>query len=70
MSSIVTYFLDNPGGALSLLVRNDEAIKNWEKAVGLDHSFAFAAYNLALDYLEKGDKAKGHWRTVLDIPSS
>ncbi|HUT08702.1 MAG TPA: sulfatase-like hydrolase/transferase, partial [Candidatus Latescibacteria bacterium] len=46
------------GGALNLLGRNDEAIINWEKALELDPSFAFAAYNLALAYLEKGDKAK------------
>jgi arylsulfatase A-like enzyme/Flp pilus assembly protein TadD len=46
------------GGALRILGRNDEAIKNWEKAVELDPAFAFAAYNLAVAYLEKGDKAK------------
>jgi len=46
------------GGALRILGRNDEAIKNWEKAVELDPSFAFAAYNLAVAYLEKGDKVK------------
>ncbi|MBE0713822.1 MAG: tetratricopeptide repeat protein [Candidatus Aminicenantes bacterium] len=46
------------GGALRILGQHDEAIKNWEKALELDPSFAFAAYNLAVTYLEKGDKAK------------
>ena len=38
--------------------RKDEAIRNWERALELDPNFAFAAYNLAVAYLEKGDKAK------------
>jgi len=46
------------GGALRLLDRTDEAISNWEKAVALDPAFTMAIYNLALAYLEKGDKAK------------
>jgi hypothetical protein len=32
----------------------------------------FGSYyvTVAVTYLKKGDKAKGHWQTVLDIPSS
>ena len=45
-------------GALRLLGRGDEAIANWEKAVELEPSFDKAIFNLAVAYLEKGDKAK------------
>ena len=45
-------------GALRLLGKRDEAIANWEKAVALDPNFGMAIYNLALAYLEKGDKPK------------
>jgi superkiller protein 3 len=45
-------------GALRLLGRKDEAITNWEKAVELNPSFDMAIFNLAVAYLEKGDKAK------------
>jgi arylsulfatase A-like enzyme/Flp pilus assembly protein TadD len=46
------------GGALRLLDRTDEAVASWEKAVALDPGFTMAIYNLALAYLEKGDKGK------------
>jgi arylsulfatase A-like enzyme/Tfp pilus assembly protein PilF len=45
-------------GALRLLGRGDEAVANWEKAVELDPSFDKAIFNLAVAYLDKGDKAK------------
>ena len=45
-------------GAERLLGRRDEAIVNWEKAVELDPQFDMAIFNLAVAYLEKGDKAK------------
>jgi arylsulfatase A-like enzyme/Flp pilus assembly protein TadD len=45
-------------GALWVLDRRDEAIVNWEKAVGLDPNFSMPMFNLAGAYLEKGDKAK------------
>jgi arylsulfatase A-like enzyme/Flp pilus assembly protein TadD len=45
-------------GAERLLDKRDEAIANWEKAVALNPSFDLPMYNLAVAYLEKGDKAK------------
>lgn len=45
-------------GALRLLGRRDEAVANWEKAVELKPDFDMAIFNLAVAYLEKGDKAK------------
>jgi len=45
-------------GALRFLDRRDEAIANWEKAVELDPNFNMAIFNLAVAYLEKGDKTK------------
>ena len=45
-------------GAMRLLDKKDEAIANWEKAVELDPNFYFPVFNLAVAYLEKGNKAK------------
>jgi len=45
-------------GALRILDRRDEAIANWIKAVELDPNFDMAIFNLAVAYLEKGDKTK------------
>lgn len=45
-------------GAFSLMGKMAEAISNWEKALGLDPKFDYPAFNLALAYLEKGDKAR------------
>jgi len=45
-------------GAYSLMGKMAEAISNWEKALGLDPKFDYPAFNLALAYLEKGDKAR------------
>jgi arylsulfatase A-like enzyme/Flp pilus assembly protein TadD len=45
-------------GAMRLLDKKDEAIVNWEKAVELDPNFYFPVFNLAVAYLEKGNKAK------------
>jgi arylsulfatase A-like enzyme/Flp pilus assembly protein TadD len=45
-------------GALIMLRRTDEAIPNWEKAHELNPKFDYPVYNLAVAYLEKGDKAK------------
>jgi arylsulfatase A-like enzyme/Flp pilus assembly protein TadD len=45
-------------GAYSLMGKMAEAISNWEKALGLDTKFDYPAFNLALAYLEKGDKAR------------
>ena len=45
-------------GALRILDRRDEAIASWEKAVELDPNFDMAIFNLAVAYLEKGNKAK------------
>jgi len=46
------------GGALKLAGNNDEAILNWEKALEIDPNYALSAYNLALVYLEKGEKTR------------
>ncbi|MGA2533921.1 MAG: sulfatase-like hydrolase/transferase [Candidatus Aminicenantales bacterium] len=46
------------GGALKILGDNDAAIANWEKAVQLDPNYDLPVYNLAVAYLEKGDKAR------------
>ncbi len=48
------------GGVLKILGRTDDAVRNWEKAHELDPQFAFPVYNLALAYLEKGEKAKAY----------
>ena len=45
-------------GALRMMNRKDEAIANWEKAVELNPSFDMAIFNLAVAYLEKGEKTK------------
>jgi tetratricopeptide (TPR) repeat protein len=45
-------------GALRLLDKKDEAIANWEKAVELDPNFDLPVFNLAVAYLEKGNKTK------------
>jgi len=45
------------GGALKILGRTDEAIANWEKASELDPGLDYPVYNLALAYLDKGDKS-------------
>lgn len=41
-----------------IMGRKDEAIADWEKAVQLEPTFDLPIYNLAVAYLEKGDKAK------------
>ena len=46
------------GGVLSLAGNKDEAIINWEMALKIDPNYALSAYNLALVYLEKGDKTR------------
>ncbi len=57
------------GGALRILGRTDEAIVNWERAVGINPDFDFPVYNLALAYLEKGDKEKalGYCQKYLEL---
>jgi len=45
-------------GAKKILGRIDEAISDWEKAVALEPGYDLAVYNLAVAYLEKGDKAR------------
>lgn len=45
-------------GALRILDRKDDAIVNWEKAVELDPNFDMPIFNLAVAYLEKGNKTK------------
>jgi arylsulfatase A-like enzyme/Flp pilus assembly protein TadD len=56
-------------GALKILGRRDEAIGNWEKALALNPRFDYPAYNLAVSYLEKGDKATAldYCRRYLEI---
>ena len=56
-------------GALKTMGRRDEAIADWEKAAELDHNFALPVYNLAVAYLEKGDKARalGFCQKYLEI---
>jgi tetratricopeptide (TPR) repeat protein len=56
-------------GALKILGRLDEAIQDWEKALAIDPQYEYPAYNLAVSYLEKGDKktALGYCRRYLDI---
>ncbi len=46
------------GGALKLQGKRDEALLNWEKALEIDPNYALSAYNLAVLYLEKADKAR------------
>jgi len=48
------------GGALKIMGRTDDAVRNWEKAHELDPKFAFPVYNLILVYLEKGEKTKAY----------
>jgi arylsulfatase A-like enzyme/tetratricopeptide (TPR) repeat protein len=48
------------GGVLKIMGRTDDAVRNWEKAYELDPKFAFPVYNLALAYLEKGEKARAY----------
>jgi arylsulfatase A-like enzyme/tetratricopeptide (TPR) repeat protein len=48
------------GGVLKIMGRTDDAVRNWEKAHELDPKFAFPVYNLALAYLERGEKAKAY----------
>jgi arylsulfatase A-like enzyme/Flp pilus assembly protein TadD len=45
-------------GAQRLVDRRDDAIANWERAVALDPRFDLPLYNLAVAYLEKGDKGR------------
>ena len=45
------------GGALRIMEERDKAIENWEKAIQFDPSYDYPVYNLAVAYLEKGDKA-------------
>ena len=54
---------------MKILGRLDEAIADWEKALALNPQFDFPAYNLAVSYLEKGDKAKAleYCRRYLEI---
>ena len=56
-------------GALKILGRRDEAVKDWEKALALNPQFDYPAYNLAVAYLEKGDKATAleYCRRYLEI---
>ena len=56
-------------GALKILGRKDEAIADWEKALALNPQFDYPAYNLAVSYLEKGDKAAAleYCRRYLEI---
>jgi arylsulfatase A-like enzyme/Flp pilus assembly protein TadD len=56
-------------GALKILGRADDAILDWEKALGLDPKFDFPAYNLAVSYLERGNKATAleYCRRYLEI---
>ncbi|MCJ7581731.1 MAG: sulfatase-like hydrolase/transferase [Candidatus Aminicenantes bacterium] len=46
------------GGALKMAGNNDEAIAHWERALEIDPSYALSAYNLAVVYLEKGEKIR------------
>jgi arylsulfatase A-like enzyme/Flp pilus assembly protein TadD len=45
-------------GAKKILGLGGEAVADWEKAVELEPAFDLPVYNLAVAYLEKGDKAK------------
>jgi tetratricopeptide (TPR) repeat protein len=45
-------------GALKVTGRTDEAIADWEKAVELEPEYDLPVYNLAVAYLEKGEKTK------------
>ncbi len=45
-------------GAYSLMGKKAEAIANWEKAVELDPKYDYPVYNLALAYLDRGDKTR------------
>lgn len=46
------------GGAWKIAGNTTEAIACWEKAVALDPNYDLPVYNLALAYLEKGDKTR------------
>jgi superkiller protein 3 len=46
------------GGALKLQGKRNEALLNWEKALEIDPNYALSAYNLAVVYLEKENKAR------------
>jgi len=46
------------GGALKIIGESDAAVANWEKAAQLDPNYDLPVYNLAVAYLEKGDKAR------------
>jgi arylsulfatase A-like enzyme/Flp pilus assembly protein TadD len=56
-------------GALKILGRIDDAIADWQRALSLDPRFDFPAYNLAVCFLEKGDKttALEYCRRYLEI---
>ena len=43
------------GGAYKKMGRNDEAIRNWKKALELNPDFAFPLINLGVTYLEMND---------------
>ncbi len=60
------------GGALRILGRTDEAVANWERAVELNPKFDFPVYNLALAYLERGDKDRAleYCQRYLEIKGS
>lgn len=45
-------------GAFRIMGRIDEAVADWTKAVELDAAYDLPVYNLALTYLEKGDKTR------------
>ena len=47
----------------------EEAVLNWEKSLKIDPNYALSAYNLALVYLEKGDKSRAleYCQTYLTI---
>ncbi len=46
------------GGALKILGDTDAAVASWEKAAALDPRYDLPVYNLAVAYLEKGDKGR------------
>lgn len=46
------------GGAWKIMGNTAGAIASWEKAVALDPSYDLPVYNLALAYLETGDKTR------------
>lgn len=53
------------GAAFKFKHQNDEAIKNWLKTIELNPHFVDAYFNLAVTYLEKGDKSSAlTWLTA------